>query len=192
VRLQGRLRIIAGQLKGRRIAVPPCGDVRPTPDRAREALFSILGDAVAGARVLDAFAGSGAMGFEALSRGASSLLFIEIDPRVLDTLRANARVLAVEERCTFARGPAIDLLRGPVRERFGLILADPPWGAGLAGDFVSAAAPHLAEAGWLVVESDGRTEALPAEAAGLRRVRTAVYGRCRLDFYRSATAPGPG
>jgi 16S rRNA (guanine966-N2)-methyltransferase len=151
----------------------------------REALFSILGDRVLGARVLDAFAGSGALGFEALSRGASSLLFVEADPQVLATLRENSRGLHVESRCSFVLGTAMEVLGGAPRRTFDLILADPPWADGVAAEFVAVAGPHLAPQGWLVVESDVRSESPPLEASGLRRHRTATYGRCRLDFYRS-------
>jgi 16S rRNA (guanine966-N2)-methyltransferase len=125
----GTLRIIAGELKGRRIRVP-AGDVRPTPDRAREALFAILGDSVHGSRVLDAFSGSGALGFEALSRGARSVLFVESDPHVLATLRENARALAVEGRCSSVRGAALETLDGPGCGPFDLILADRTWPPG--------------------------------------------------------------
>jgi 16S rRNA (guanine966-N2)-methyltransferase len=159
----------------------------------REALFSILGSDVEGARVLDAYAGSGALGFEALSRGAAHAAFLEADPRAIRTLRANAAGLGVEDRCTVYPGRAADLLRrGDVAGRFDLVFADPPYGAGEAGPFLALAAGVLAAgAGLIVVERDAREQA-PA-GPGLDRSRTTRYGRCCLDFYRRAPDLGvPG
>jgi 16S rRNA (guanine966-N2)-methyltransferase len=178
----GHLRIIAGELRGRRIAVPPGVGVRPTADRVREALFSILGPTVRGARVLDAYAGSGALGFEALSRGAARATFIEAERRALSTLRANAAELGVAERCTVHPGRVIDLLRrGAVAGPFDLVFADPPYEGSEAAPFLALAAGVLAESGVVLLERDSRRVA--ASADGLDRSRTARYGRCCLDFY---------
>jgi len=179
----GTLRIIAGEHRGRRIAVPAGVTVRPTADRVREALFSIVGPRLGGAVVLDAYAGSGALGFEALSRGAARAAFIEADAGVFRTLRANAAGLGLEGRSSMHHGPVADLLRrrvvvGP----FDLILADPPYGAGEAGPFLAQAVSLLAEGGMIVIERDAGDEA-PGGPRGLERSRTACYGRCRLDFY---------
>lgn len=178
----GHLRIIAGELRGRRIAVPPGAGVRPTADRVREALFSILGCAVRDARVLDAYAGSGALGFEALSRGATRATFIEADRRALRTMRANAAELGVAKRCTVHAGRVIDVLRrGDVAGPFDLVFADPPYEGTEAAPFLVLAASVLAENGVVVLERDSRKVA--AAADGLDRSRTARYGRCCLDFY---------
>jgi 16S rRNA (guanine966-N2)-methyltransferase len=178
----GYLRIIGGEHRGRRIAVPRGAVVRPTADRAREALYSILGSAVTGARVLDAYAGSGALGLEALSRGAGRATFIEADRRALLTLRANASTLGVESRCVLHHGPVVEVLAGrAVAGPFELILADPPYGAGEARPFLELAAGLLAEAGLIVLEREAR-DGLTV-AAGLECTRTARYGRCSLDFY---------
>jgi 16S rRNA (guanine966-N2)-methyltransferase len=188
----GYLRIIAGEYRGRRIAVPPGVEVRPTADRVREALFSILGSAVRKARVLDAYAGSGALGFEALSRGAAQATFVEADRRALRTLRANAAALGVAERCTVHHGRVIDLLgRGAVAGPFDVVFADPPYEGTEAGAFLTLAASALAESGVVVVERDSRKEAAAVENLG--RSRTARYGRCCLDFYgRAGKAGAPG
>lgn len=181
----GYLRIIAGEHKGRRIAVPPGGGVRPTADRVREALFSILGSAVRDARVLDTYAGSGALGFEALSRGAARTTFVEADRRALRTLRANAALLGVAERSSIHQGRVIDLLsRGAVTGPFDLIFADPPYEGAETGPFLSLAAGVLADGGTVVIERDSGREA--AAVGSLERSRTARYGRCCLDFYGHA------
>jgi 16S rRNA (guanine966-N2)-methyltransferase len=187
----GYLRIIGGAHRGRRIAVPRGAPVRPTADRVREALFSILGGEVEGARVLDAYAGSGALGFEALSRGALRATFIEADRRAQITLRATAADLGVENRCEIRHGRAIDLLgHGAVTGPFDLIFADPPYGAAEAGPFLALAAEVLAGSGRIVVERDVGREAVAV--AELSRHRTAKYGRCCLDFYRRGPVPdGP-
>ena len=110
-RAPGQLRIVAGKLKGRHIRVPRTSRVRPTADRVREALFSILGSSVVDARVMDAYSGSGALGFEALSRGARSAVFLESDGSVLRTLQENAAALDLTDRCAFRHGPVEELLR---------------------------------------------------------------------------------
>lgn len=166
--------------------MPAGAAVRPTSDRAREALFSILGAAVAGARVLDAYSGTGALGFEALSRGAGRVLFVESDAGALAALRASARALGVEARVELRPGRVMQVLRGLGAEgRFDLVLADPPWAAGEAPEFLPLAARLLAPGGTLVLERD-RGQAPLVEVPGLRFLRTASYGRTRLDLYRGA------
>jgi len=126
----GTVRIIAGEFKGRRITTPASAKVRPTADRVREAWFSILQQSIRGARVLDLFAGSGALGFEALSRGAVSADFVEVHRASLTVLKANAGTLKVEDRVTIHR---VDGLRFAERLRPGeydVAFADPPY----AGD----------------------------------------------------------
>ena len=181
----GTLRIIAGEHRGRRIAVPDGVRVRPTADRVREALFSILGAAVTGARVLDAYAGSGALGFEALSRGARAATFLESDRRAWLALRASAAALGVLERCTLLRGRSVELIaRSAVRGPFQLILADPPYAAGEAAAFLPPAARLLDPEGLIVLERDARITPPGPPPAGLELDRTARYGRCCLDFFR--------
>src|SRR6188472_713465 len=98
------MRIIAGSLKGRRLSAPPGQDVRPTSDSLRETLFNILASDVDGARVLDAFAGTGAVGLEALSRGARHVTFIEREPRVIKVLERNVTACDVANACAIIRG----------------------------------------------------------------------------------------
>jgi 16S rRNA (guanine966-N2)-methyltransferase len=188
----GSLRIIAGSLKGRKIPVPDVAGVRPTPDRVREALFSILGEAVSSAAVLDAYAGSGALGLEAFSRGASTVIFLEGDRTVYQALKATLEDLAVGAGCRAVHGqagrpPACIMDVAP----FDLVLADPPY-TEQAADQVLAwlSAPGLvADRGTVVLEREARGEAAAGEGSRFTLVRTARYGRTALDFYAVSGAP---
>jgi len=132
------VRIVAGDLGGRRIRVPPGRHVRPTGERVREAWFSALGHRIEGATVIDLFAGSGALGIEALSRGASTVQFVEEDRRCVATLKRNVASLGLTERVHVHRGDVFDVLSKLSREApFNVALADPPYGQGLAARLVA-------------------------------------------------------
>lgn len=121
------MRIVAGEFGGRRLVVPRDGRVRPTADRVREAWMSILGPELDGARVLDLFAGSGALGLEALSRGAASATFVETAPASLEALRANIGALDVASRVSVHRGDALRFAQGLVAGAYDVAFADPPY-----------------------------------------------------------------
>lgn len=121
------MRIVAGEFGGRRLVVPRDGRVRPTADRVREAWMSILGPELDGARVLDLFAGSGALGLEALSRGAASATFVETAPASLEALRANIGALDVASRASVHRGDALRFAQGLVAGAYDVAFADPPY-----------------------------------------------------------------
>jgi 16S rRNA (guanine(966)-N(2))-methyltransferase RsmD len=181
----GRIRIIAGEFKGRRLVVPEGLDVRPTSERVREALFSILGSRVLEARVLDAYAGTGALGIEALSRGAREVVFVESDPAAARRIREHLEALGVVLRAPVHQADALAWLRGPGGGGpFGLILADPPYAAeeGRAR-FGRASAVRLARGGWLVLERDAAASPAPLAGSELVLFRSARYGRSCLDFY---------
>ena len=117
------MRVVAGELRGRGIAGPGRGNrVRPTADRVREALFSILGE-LTGARVLDLFCGTGALGIEAVSRGAGKATLVDLETELAGR---NVKLLGIEERCVIARSDALEFLRGP-RVGFDLVFCDPPY-----------------------------------------------------------------
>ena len=181
----GSVRIVAGELRGRRLAVPNGRSLRPTSDRVREALFSILGASVRGARVLDAYSGTGALGFEALSRGAREVTFIEADPSIARRLEENARRLGVAPRCRVRRGLVLDLIAGAAeRGPFDLVFADPPYGSvAEISDFLGSATQGevLAAGGSLVIERGSRDP--ETDIPGLERTRSQRYGSTRLDFY---------
>ena len=173
------VRIQAGKWKGRRLDVPP--KARPTSGRARAALFDILGaDRIAGARVLDLFAGSGAVGLEAVSRGAASAVLVESEASALAKTTARLGASAEEIRVVSAdaRTAVAALLRSG--ERFDLVFADPPYaeGSGLAlGDV----ARLLAKEGLLVVQADAGTDVPPPR--DLQTVSERVYGRNVFHFF---------
>jgi 16S rRNA (guanine966-N2)-methyltransferase len=126
------MRIVAGEWRGRRIKAPAGNTVRPTADRVREAWMSILQHRLPGASVLDLFAGSGALGLEALSRGAASVVFVEIAPASLRALGENIETLGAGEAVTVRRGDALRFVEALERHAFDLAFADPPYGHGAA------------------------------------------------------------
>ncbi len=171
--------------------MPSGGKVRPTADRVREALFDILGPTLEGTRVLDAFAGTGALGFEALSRGARIVTFLECDCEILAVLRRNARDLGVEDRCRLVPG----FIETPIPWRipggpFHLVLADPPYEDPVRGRFLRGldASAVLAKFARVVVERDHRAPPTLEGLGSLFLERSARYGRTCLDFYRWAGA----
>lgn len=147
------MRIIAGRWRGHRIQVPPGGRTRPTADRVREAWMSMLQPELVGARVLDLFAGSGALGLEALSRGAAHVTFVERADAAVRALRANLRKLGAESEseAVIMRGDALAYVRRLDAAEFDIGLADPPYGAGCA-DALLRAFERVPFARWLWIE----------------------------------------
>lgn len=121
------MRIVGGEFRGRRLEIPDDPRVRPTADRVREAWMSIVQQALPGARVLDLYAGSGALGLEALSRGAASADFVELNPPSLQALKSNIAALGVEARTTVHRGEALRFAGRLQPGAYDLALADPPY-----------------------------------------------------------------
>jgi 16S rRNA (guanine966-N2)-methyltransferase len=154
------VRVVAGRYGGRRIAAPPGRGTRPTSDRVREALFSILGP-LDGERVLDLYAGSGALAIEALSRGAGSALLVERDPRAVAVIRANLAGLGLgEPDARVHAGPARSALRNASDrgDTYDLVFLDPPYRSApeLGRELSAALGPLLAAGGRIVTESDRR------------------------------------
>jgi len=178
---QRMLRIIAGQWRGRRFRFPPL-QIRPTPERVRETLFNWLQPRIEGARCLDLFAGSGALGLEALSRGAASVLFIE---------RQRAAASALERLLTDWKaaggivlcGSALRFLAGGPSRRFDLVFLDPPFAGGLLVPSVAAL-----EQGWLLPDArvyleHARREPAPVVPARWRELRAGTAGEVRYHLY---------
>ena len=153
------MRVVAGRLRGRRLAAPRGTLTRPTSDRVREALFAVLGD-VTGARVLDLFAGSGALGIEALSRGAAHGTFVDGDPAAVGAVRRNLAALDLEADAEAHRADARAFLRNArgAGHEYDLVFVDPPYrrAAALAGELSEALPPVLAPGARVVAESDRR------------------------------------
>ncbi len=182
------MRVIAGALKGRRLA-PVKGRIRPTAAKVREAIFNILGGAVADARVLDLFAGTGALGIEALSRGAREAVLVEDHPEALKVLRRNLEDLGLTAQAQVLPLPVNTALKKLAArgERFSLAFLDPPYGGGLAAGALEAlaAAAVLEPQGWVVAEHS-RRESLPESLGGLMRRELRRYGDTQVAFYLAA------
>lgn len=159
----GKVRIISGRWRGTRLEVPSVEGLRPSPDRVRETLFNWLQGRVAGARCLDLFAGSGALGFEAASRGAAEVVMIERDARALQALHA-ARDRLAASTIDIVGGDALAWLARPVDRAFDLVFVDPPFAAGLHQRALDALRPWLAPAAWVYVEI--ARDALPPSLSG--------------------------
>jgi 16S rRNA (guanine966-N2)-methyltransferase len=185
--LKPGVRISGGEFRGRGLAVPP--GARPTEGRVREALFSIWRDRLDGARVLDLFAGSGAVGLEALGRGALSALAVDGNLQAVKTLEANSDRLG--ERLLEIRRLSLPAGLARLAEEgagpFDLVYTDPPYNFGPYPELLEAVAPLLAQDGEVAAEHTSRRE-LPLEAGPLTRVDVRRYGESAISFYRR----GPG
>ncbi|MGB7217624.1 MAG: 16S rRNA (guanine(966)-N(2))-methyltransferase RsmD [Vicinamibacterales bacterium] len=188
------MRVIAGSLKGRRLKPPDWEGLRPTSDKLRETIFNILAPRIAGARVVDGYAGTGALGIEALSRGASTVTFIEQDTR------AQALIAANLERCGVTNGYAIirtDVARALASLRdttppgsfdpFDIVLLDPPYAVSAAFESVLAAAGEVLAPGGIVVLEHARRAPVPLRAGRLFRSREQPAGDSALAFYEVTT-----
>ena len=182
------VRIVGGEFRGRALASPKSNAIRPTTDRTRESLFNILmhgyPEALAGARVLELFAGTGAVGFEALSRGASNVLFVETSVEGRGLLHTNIELLGLQGRAKIFRRDATVLGKAGTIEPFGLLFADPPYGAG-AGEkaFVAAAG-----GGWLVPGAlailEERADVEPQCGPNFEPLERRLFADTRMHFYR--------
>lgn len=164
------MRVIAGVARGQRLAAPSGRDVRPTADRVREALFSSLGPAVEGARLLDCYAGSGALGIEALSRGALAVTFVERDGRAARVIERNLESTGLSARAVVVRAPVERFCAQPRGGPFDIVLADPPYDV------------PLREVHERITELEG--------AGGLADAATVVVERSRRDTHLVDAPPG--
>lgn len=147
----GEVRLIGGLYRGRKLPVPDRPGLRPTPDRVRETLFNWLGQNLDGWRVLDAFAGTGALGFEAASRGAAEALLLELDTPQVASLRASRERLGAEA-VKIERAEALRWMAGASAQRFEAVLLDPPFDAGLGAAAAEAAARLVVPGGFVYLE----------------------------------------
>jgi 16S rRNA (guanine966-N2)-methyltransferase len=179
----GSIRIIGGLLRNSRLEVPLSPGLRPTPDRVRETLFNWLMNHVGGARCLDLFAGTGALGLEALSRGARETVFVERDPALAAALKANLQRLRQQEKSRVINADAATAL-AQESEAFDLVFLDPPFGAGLWTATAQALeARGLLRPGALAYVESPRAEALQLPASWQLH-REGVAGDVRHALYR--------
>ncbi|GGC15184.1 methyltransferase [Novosphingobium endophyticum] len=178
------MRIVAGEWRGRKLSAPEGDTTRPTADRTRETLFSMLVSRLGtfeGLKVADLFAGSGALGLEALSRGAAHCLFVEQDPGAIRAIRRNIANLNAHTRCDVRAGSALSL--GPAKEPLDLVLLDPPYDTG-AG---SVAIDKLARLGWIAETTWVSLETAKGDSIAVRGFETETVrdvGKARLHILR--------
>jgi 16S rRNA (guanine966-N2)-methyltransferase len=178
---RNRVRIIAGQWRSRLVRFPDAPGLRPTPDRVRETLFNWLGQHLDGLTCLDLFAGSGALGFEALSRGARRVVMVERDRAIVTALRASAKSLDAANLDIVESDAMRFLDRSP--ERFEVVFVDPPYAENLVPVVMQRLPPHLADGARVYGES---TEAIDLPP-GWRAVREDRAGAVRYALYEYAT-----
>jgi 16S rRNA (guanine966-N2)-methyltransferase len=180
------MRVIAGAYKGRRLASPSWPGLRPTSDKLRETLFNILAPLIRGARVFDGFAGTGAIGIEALSRGAASVTFVESDRRAISLIVANVAECGVPSGYTIRCADVRTVLADSTDDQFDLVLLDPPYGAAGIRDVLIAAGARLSAEGLVVLERASRYA--PDVPASLMVVRDVRSGDSTLTFLRGRHA----
>nr|WP_240905543.1 16S rRNA (guanine(966)-N(2))-methyltransferase RsmD [Thiorhodococcus mannitoliphagus] len=187
-----QLRIVGGRYRGRRLPVPDHPGLRPTADRTRETLFNWLTPVVAGARCLDAFAGSGALGLEAASRGAAEVVMLERAAGVLRQLQVNVRTLGATG-ISLHQVDALNWLSAPAAEPFDIVFLDPPF----AEDLLGTAVDLLASQGWVAPGSRVYLEApsqaqFPAMPAGWEAIREKIAGQVRYGLAVVTESDGAG
>ncbi|MEJ2644652.1 MAG: 16S rRNA (guanine(966)-N(2))-methyltransferase RsmD [Gammaproteobacteria bacterium] len=188
---RNQLRIIGGAWRGRRLAFPPVPGVRPTPDRVRETLFNWLAPVIVGARCLDLFAGSGALGLEAASRGAAQVLLVDSDRRVAAALREHAARLQAGV-VEVVQADALAFLTGTASP-FDVVFLDPPFSQGLLAPCVARleAGGWLATEGYLYLEAE-RALVAPPLPEGWEIVRSKTAGQVGYHLARPAPQPSSG
>jgi 16S rRNA (guanine966-N2)-methyltransferase len=188
------VRIIAGEFRGRHLLTPKGRSIRPTSDRVREALFNVVAPHIAGAHVLDLFAGTGALGLEALSRGAAQAVFVDHDAEAIRLIRENIRLCGVQDRVRVLRRPILPSLTALAAQRphlgwFDLIFLDPPYGQGLVSVVLECLAElRLAAAPALAVAEHHRQDAIPAVCGAWRRIKERRYGDTVVSFFTCGSA----
>ena len=178
------MRIVGGQLGGRVLRAPRGADTRPTSEKVREAVFQILGD-VSDANVLDLFAGSGALGIEALSRGAARAVFVDSGRQACAALRGNLRELALDGRATVIAGDAVAAARKPVAAPWRLVFVDPPYASDLAVRAVLALPPASLAPGAVIVIEHDRRNAPPDALGSLLRTDQRRYGDTHISLFEA-------
>ena len=176
------MRVISGEWRGRNLKSPTWDGLRPTSDRLRETLFDILGPSIRGARVVDAYAGTGAIGIEALSRGAAWVCFVDNDPRAIKLIETNLAGVGADRRYAIIRADVRSAASARGADAFDLAVFDPPYGAEAAAGALDAAAALPGEHLRVVIEHAKRNTP-PPRHAGFVLARTVTAGDSALSFY---------
>lgn len=179
------MRVVSGKAKGRRLRTPAGQRTRPTGDRVRESLFAILGEQIVHSRVLDLFAGTGALGIEALSRGAETAVFVDKDPYCCRIIRDNLERLGLLGKVFHNDAfRALDVLARRKAE-FDIVFVDPPYGQGLALQTLERLSQvHILRPDGLIVVESGFREGIPERVLKFAQERAEKYGDTRLTFFR--------
>lgn len=180
------MRVITGSARGRRLITHEGDDVRPTTDRVKEAMFSILQFELEGRRILDVFAGSGQLGIEALSRGAESAVFLDAARESVEIVKKNLETTKFTQKATVLQSDSLLYLRKST-DKFDIIIMDPPYNSGLLQKALPLAAEVAAPGGVIVCESLTEEE-LPEKVGCFVMERRYRYGRIAISVYRSAEA----
>ncbi len=177
------MRIIAGEFKGRKLAAPPDYKVRPTAEKVREAIFSMIQIHVPDAVVADLFAGTGSLGLEALSRGAKRAYFVDRDRRSISFTKENVKACGMEERSVLMCSDYA-LAIANIHDRADIVFLDPPYKAGLMLDCLRRLSESdILPEGGIVVAEHGRDELLPEKVRNLELIKDRKYGKVRVSIY---------
>jgi 16S rRNA (guanine966-N2)-methyltransferase len=177
------LRIIAGEFKGRLLQTPPGKQVRPSSGLIRGVIFNVLGDLVRGRRVLDLYAGSGALGIEALSRGAAAVTMVEADRNTAGLISQNLELLKIRTAARVVRQDALEFIPGS-GEQFDIVLADPPYQANVSTRILDLVSKHdLLAPGGLLVLQHHRAENIVPGTADLVLWKSKQHGKSKVEFY---------
>lgn len=185
------MRVIAGQARGRPLKAVPGESTRPTTDKVKEALFSMIGPFFDGERVLDLFAGTGGLGIEALSRGAGSAVFVDANARSIDVVRRNLEAVGMTGQAEVYRNDAARAIKALARKGvpFDLIFLDPPYAMETGDQLLCDLAERgLAAEGAIAVLEHASTRSYPERFSGFERIKHAAYGEAALSIYRHRQA----
>ena len=180
------MRIITGTARGRKLVAPEGRDVRPTPERVKEGIFSALQFDIEGRRVLDLFAGSGQLGLEALSRGAESCTFVDASDASLNLVRKNLESTALTEKAKVVRSDYA-VFAAASRDTFDIVFLDPPYSAGLLMPAVKAVLPLMSDYGVIVCEHPPEVK-LDEEIGGFKIAKAYRYGKVLVTVYRKGAS----
>lgn len=178
------MRVITGLARGMRLETLEGLDVRPTADRIKEAVFSMIQFEIEGRSVLDLFAGSGQLGIEALSRGAKSATFVDANPEAVKVVRSNLLHTGLSKQASVAAGDFEQFLKY-TKASFDIVFIDPPYSKGLVEKALPLVAPHMSDGGVILCEV-ARIDELPEQVENFKLIRRSDYGKSSLGIYKTA------